>query len=78
MRVPETFGERLRRLRFRSGFATQGEVAAVLGVSNVSVCRWERQWCVPRPYLMSRLARLYGVTTYYLAHGREAPVRRAA
>jgi transcriptional regulator with XRE-family HTH domain len=77
MNAPETFGERIARLRRRGGM-TQADLGVRLGASNVTVSRWEQQWMTPKPPAMQRLARVLGVTVHYLHHGHEAPFRRAA
>lgn len=57
-----TFGERLRALRTMSN-RTRTAVAAAVGVSESSVCRWEFDRCLPDAAKLGRLADALGCST---------------
>lgn len=50
----------LRGLRAGAGM-TQEDLAKKLGVSNVSVSRWERGKAMPSPKYLKKMAELFGV-----------------
>lgn len=56
---------RLKRGRLIKGM-TQDEVAKALGVSPVSVHKWENNLSYPRPGTLKRIADLYETTVDYL------------
>ncbi len=56
-----TFGDRLRRLRLKSGLS-QEAAAERLQVSPQAVSKWETDKCLPELSLALPLARLYGVS----------------
>src|SRR3954465_6443725 len=49
-------GQRIRALRKQLGLS-QIEFAALLGVSNVTVNRWEHDRALPQPAMLARLER---------------------
>ena len=53
--APETFGERLKRLRQEKGL-TQAELATRLGISRRNYIYYERQGGSPSPELIAKLA----------------------
>ena len=69
---PETFGERVARLRRRAGIR-QYELAARIGVSKAALSTWERGHLPLKVTLQcERLAQQLGVTGHYLRFGVEA------
>lgn len=74
----ETFGERLRRLRKRSGLG-QVELGRCIGVSKSAISVWECGRLPLHVALVSdQLAKVFGVTGYYMRFGQEASERRLA
>ena len=65
---PESFGERLKRLR-RDSFWTQEQMAAQIGATQRSVCNWEMDSQRPSLRMLPRLAEALGVTVQYLQTG---------
>ena len=61
MSAPKTLGEKIRFLRLSRGLR-QNVLATTLGVCNTAVCQWEKDSTAPRPELMSRLAKMLGVS----------------
>lgn len=53
--------KKLRSLRVGAGL-TQGQLAAKLGVSNVSVHRWETGEVLPSPEHVKDMAHIFGVS----------------
>lgn len=51
-------GARLRQLRIRCGFRTQGALAAVLGCARSTVATWEASASIPRPDMLVKLCAL--------------------
>ncbi|MER7498310.1 helix-turn-helix transcriptional regulator [Streptomyces pharetrae] len=51
-------GARLRQLRIRCGFRTQGALAAVLGCARSTVATWEASASIPRPDMLGKLCAL--------------------
>lgn len=68
--APETFGERLKRLRRESGL-TQAELATRLGISRRNYIYYETQGGSPSPELVVKLADALRVTADVLT-GRHA------
>lgn len=58
--MPESFAERLRRLRTEKGI-TQQKLASMMYVDRSSIARWENGLRVPDMVLLSRLAKCLGV-----------------
>ena len=50
----------MRERRLRGAIPTQREVAAILGVKESAVSKWERGLSKPRADKLPRLAKLYG------------------
>lgn len=50
----------LRALRVGAGL-TQQDLANILGVSNISVSRWELGKSIPSPKYIKKMAKLFGV-----------------
>ena len=59
--MPETIGERLRRLRKKSGL-TQEELADAVGVNPVTVSCWENNTYLPKTQSIKALAKALGVS----------------
>lgn len=59
--MPETFGERLKELRKKSGL-TQEELADALSVSYMTIRRWENEKTTPRLEEIKALAKALGVS----------------
>ena len=57
--TPTTLGERIKSARITRGL-TQEELARILGVSVMTVSRWERDYHVPDPSQADRLTRALG------------------
>lgn len=53
--------KKLRSLRVGAGL-TQGQLAKKLGVSNVSVHRWEKGEVIPSPEHIKDMASIFGVS----------------
>lgn len=70
--MSELFSERLKRLRTARGM-NKTQLAARVGVTNVTVHWWENEASQPRLDKIERLARALGVTATYLVTGRDAP-----
>ncbi len=81
----ETFGVRLRRLRYAAGFETQCALAHAIGVSSPAICLWETDRRMPSHQHLVRIAETLGVSEHYLRYGRDdadtarlkAAIRRA-
>lgn len=74
-----SFGKRVLQARLslsaRLGRqVTQGEVAAKMGVTGVTVSRWEADLKEPTLETIAKLAKVLGVEPSYLAFGELAPV----
>ena len=63
-----TIGERLRLLRHRAKMTLKDQ-SALLHVSINTIYRWERDICVPRKTMLSRLAECYNVSAEFLLYG---------
>lgn len=61
----EKFAERLYELRTDAGLS-QAKLAKAIGVSNASVCSWERGRKEPMAFAIIALAEFFDVTTDYL------------
>lgn len=59
--MPETIGERLRRLRKKSGL-TQEDLADIVGVNHNAVSRWENDIDIPKTLKIKALAKALGVS----------------
>ncbi|MBR0168937.1 MAG: helix-turn-helix domain-containing protein [Synergistaceae bacterium] len=59
--MSETIGERLRRLRKKSGL-TQPELADLVGVHETTIRRWENEGDNPSIVYVSKLAKALGVS----------------
>lgn len=59
--MPETLGERLRRLRKKSGL-TQEDLADIVGVNPVTVSCWENNTYLPKTQSIKALAKALGVS----------------
>ena|SRR5215210_4940530 len=73
--VTESLGDRIARLRRAKGW-NQRELAARIGIQGPQVSKYERGTYLPRPDLLSRLAKALGVSPDYLMTGRIASERR--
>ena len=77
--MTETFGERLARLRRAKQVKRRGDawsqegLAQQLCVTPQTICNWEHNWKEPSRERIAQLARLFGVSEYYLLHGHEDP-----
>ena len=72
--APESFGERLKRLRRERGF-TQAELATRLGISRRNYIYYEAQGGSPSPELLVRIGDALRVSVDALAgrHGKPDP-----
>ena len=59
--MPETIGERLRRLRKKAGL-TQEQLAEAIGVHLNTVCLWEKGEYTPKTQSIKALAKALGVS----------------
>src|SRR5262245_57882150 len=75
MRIPEV-GKRIREIRRRLGL-TQAQFAQRLGVITVSVARYEAGR-IPRPKVLTEIARLGGVPVTSLLQAPEGDAAKAA
>jgi len=55
---PKDFASWLRNFRLRRGLQ-QAELAKVLGISKVSICHYEGNFCKPRPVILERLRKAF-------------------
>lgn len=65
-----SFGERLILLRESHG-VTRTEVASAIGVSKVTIWKWENDQSFPRPDKLRRLASTFGISASLLARPLE-------
>lgn len=65
-----TLGTRLKELR-RQRKLTQGQLGKAVGVSDVTIGYWERDFNVPGGKSLANLARYFGVSEGFLLYGRE-------
>lgn len=70
-------GARLRRLRIKRGFRTQGALAQVLGCARSTVATWEASSSIPRPYMLVRLCVILRVPPGYLIEEPGGPSLRS-
>ena len=75
--MSETFGQRLRRLRVEHGYSLSA-VGARCGVSNVNVCKWEKDVYTPNLSRLSALSAILETTADYLLTGSVPPHRPVA
>lgn len=61
----------LKKRRLLGTISTQREVAAILGVKNSAVSKWERGINKPRADKLPQLAKLYGCTVDELLGGED-------
>lgn len=59
--MPETIGERLRRLRKKAGL-TQEQLAEIAGVSPITISWWENDKYLPKTQSIKALAKALGVS----------------
>lgn len=59
------FIQRLKELRAKENIS-QAALAKKLGVSQQAVAKWETEKATPDPYMISKMATLFNVTTDYL------------
>lgn len=71
--MPETIGDRIRKLRIESGMS-QREFAKAVYVARNTVYRWERSKSVPYAHDVQHIAERFGVSCDYLILGRCANV----
>ncbi|MCS0824613.1 helix-turn-helix domain-containing protein [Cytobacillus firmus] len=64
-------GERLKELRKKKKM-TQKAVANIIGISNSTLCAYERSFRNPDTYTIDKISNLYGVSADYLL-GRAEP-----
>lgn len=57
---------RLKELRLKHGFSTQGALAAKLFVNQTAVSQWERGVTTPSPPILLQLSQMYNVSVDYL------------
>ena len=68
--APNSFGERLRRVRMAWGWS-QGRLAETLGSNQRLVSHWERDIAKPSGAAMTAIASLVGMTTEALLTGKD-------
>lgn len=61
----DKFAERLYELREEAGL-TMAELARAVGVSDATICKWEKGETSPMSYAVITLAQFFGVTADYL------------
>lgn len=61
----DKFAERLYELREEAGL-TMAELARAVGVSDATICKWEKGETSPMSYAVIALAQFFGVTADYL------------
>ena len=61
----DKFAERLYELREEAGL-TMAELARAVGVSDATICKWEKGETSPMYYAVIALAQFFGVTADYL------------
>ena len=65
-------GERIRALRETNGM-TQEELAQIIGMSQNTVARWEREELAPRGTSLAKLAKALNTTSTYLLDETDNP-----
>lgn len=68
--MPESFAEKLRRLRAEKGI-TQQQLASMMYIDRSSIARWENGLRVPDLVLLQRLAHCLGVEVSLLVPGED-------
>ncbi|MCX4314280.1 MAG: helix-turn-helix transcriptional regulator [Clostridia bacterium] len=61
----DNFAERLYELREEAGL-TMADLARAVGVSDATICKWEKGETSPMSYAVIALAQFFGVTADYL------------
>lgn len=68
---------RLKELRLKNGYPTQGALAAKLFVNQTAVSQWERGVTTPSPPILLQLSQMYNVSVdYLLGKDAETPVQK--
>lgn len=57
---------RLKELRLKNGYKTQGELAKALFVNQTAVSQWERGVTLPSSQVLLKLSELYGESINYI------------
>ena len=65
-------GERIRTLREKNGM-TQEALAQIIGMSQNTVARWEREELAPRGTSLAKLAKALNTTSTYLLDETDNP-----
>lgn len=73
---PESFGDRLARIRKAAGFS-QRDLANEIGISNRMVAYYEKQTVYPPAHLLPLLAKVLSVSTDALLGLEDAKVKRS-
>lgn len=66
--MPETIGDRIRKIRIASGMS-QREFARAVYVARNTVYRWEKDKAVPYAHDVRHIAERFGVSCDYLITG---------
>lgn len=69
MQMPETIGDRIRKVRIESGMS-QRKFARSVYVTRSTVYRWEKGKSVPYAHDVQHIAELCGVSCDYLILGK--------
>jgi len=72
--VPESFAERLRRLRSERGI-TQQQLSSMMYIDRSTIARWENGIRMPDLVLLPRLAKCLGVEVSLLIPGEDPSLR---
>lgn len=67
MNTPQTLGERLALLR---GVITQSEFAETIGISQNSLCRYERNQRMPKASIINQVCKVTGASYEWLISGQ--------
>lgn len=67
MNTPQTLGERLTLLR---GVITQSEFSKAIGISQNSLCRYERNQRMPKASIINQVCKVTGASYEWLISGR--------
>lgn len=67
MNTPQTLGERLALLR---GVITQSEFAEAIGISQNSLCRYERNQRMPKASIINQVCKVTGASYGWLISGQ--------
>lgn len=73
MAVEVIIMNRLKELRLKNGYPTQGALAAKLFVNQTAVSQWERGVTTPSPPILLKLSQMYNVSVDYLL-GKESEI----